>query len=144
MFEYETEIVIRRNVQDVFDFVIRGENIPQWAPRVSEVKQLTPGPIQVGSKILEVVSLPFRSDEVLWEITKYEPPYKCTFDSTSFLGTTEVEFSVREVEDGSHLSVNVVGHGIGIFGLLDPLLGKAALLGRKQYMKKIKKILESQ
>ncbi|HYP38799.1 MAG TPA: SRPBCC family protein [Chloroflexia bacterium] len=53
--KYKSSIVIRRPVDEVFDFVAAGffENRPTWSPYVQDAQKLSDGPVGVGTKGIE-------------------------------------------------------------------------------------------
>lgn len=54
--KYKSSIVIRRPVEEVFDFVATGffENRPSWTPYAQEAQKLSDGPVGAGTKGTEI------------------------------------------------------------------------------------------
>lgn len=143
MFEYETEIVIRRPVEAVFAYITDLQAIPEWATPVKDIRQETPGNPQLGTKFVEIVGTPFGDAEVHWEIIDLEPGKKCTYAGHSGLATTEVTFICEPADGGTLVQAHGSGQGRGLLRLLTPLLGNRALALRKDALVQLKERLES-
>ncbi len=50
MIKFEVTIIIHRPLEDVFRFVAQGENGSKWNSAVKEVKQISEGPVGVGTR----------------------------------------------------------------------------------------------
>jgi uncharacterized membrane protein len=55
MIRVEQSVEVNRPVEEVFAFMNEMANIFKWSQQIDEIRQLTPGPIQLGSKF-EIVS----------------------------------------------------------------------------------------
>jgi glyoxylase-like metal-dependent hydrolase (beta-lactamase superfamily II) len=68
------QVVIRRPVRDVFEFVADERNEPRYNPRMRRVEQLTAGPIGVGTRFRAETASLGRIVAMLIQCTGYEPP----------------------------------------------------------------------
>jgi hypothetical protein len=50
VFDIEGEIVIKRPVEEVFDFAVDVRNEPRYNPHMRRAEQITDGPIGVGTR----------------------------------------------------------------------------------------------
>ncbi len=69
MLEFENTIRIDRPIDEVFAFLSDFENIPKWNYYVLEVRQLSDGPIGIGTTYHQVR----KTDEQDFRITEFEP-----------------------------------------------------------------------
>jgi carbon monoxide dehydrogenase subunit G len=49
MDNFEATVLIDRPIEQVFDFLVDGENDQKFSPRVLEIKKVTDGPIRAGT-----------------------------------------------------------------------------------------------
>lgn len=101
-------VVIDRSPEAVFRFI--GEqfftNYPRWSPEVRELRQISPGPVRVGTRARQVrVDLGHRSESI-FAVTIFTPdrrvcfegiscPYHCDYEIMAFSSksSTEVRFT---------------------------------------------------
>ena len=72
MIRFEQTIEIDRPVEEVFAYLADFRNVPTWNYYVHEVRQLTPGPVAVGTVYDQVR----RTDGQRYRVTAYDPPRK--------------------------------------------------------------------
>ena len=65
------EIIIKRPVEEVFDFVADERNEPRYNPRMLRAEKLTPGPVGLGSRYHAVMQSRPRPVEMTIECTSY-------------------------------------------------------------------------
>jgi uncharacterized protein YndB with AHSA1/START domain len=70
----EGEILIRRPVEEVFDFVADERNEPQYNRRMTKAEKITPGPVGVGTRFRSVMTGVGRAAEMTIDFTGYEQP----------------------------------------------------------------------
>jgi hypothetical protein len=61
MAHIEGEIILNRSAEEVFDFVADERNEPCYNPRMLSVKQITDGPIGVGTRFRTELKTPART-----------------------------------------------------------------------------------
>lgn len=91
---------IARPVDEVFAFLEDFTNVPTWNHWVREVRQVTPGPIGVGTVFHQVR----RDDEQRYRITAHRPPHELvvtTIDGSSPAFTRAM--ILRHAGDGTSL-----------------------------------------
>jgi uncharacterized membrane protein len=69
----ENKITINRPVNDVFAFLLDGDNNPKWRPGVLDIQRLTAKPDGVGSKFKQGLKGPGGRIDGDFEITECEP-----------------------------------------------------------------------
>jgi uncharacterized protein YndB with AHSA1/START domain len=72
--QVEGEIVIRRPVEEVFDYVADERHEPNFNTRMSRVELLTPEPIGVGSRFGIEMTMMRRVFDMTVEFTAFERP----------------------------------------------------------------------
>jgi uncharacterized protein YndB with AHSA1/START domain len=72
MAHIEGEIVIKRPVDEVFDFVADERNEPRYNPRMLHAEKVSDGPIGVGTEFRVETATRRGSAEMAIEITRYE------------------------------------------------------------------------
>ena len=70
MAKWETSIVIKRSVEDVFGFVNSPHTNPLWHAGVDEMKKVSDGPINVGTKFLIIKRILGRRLETVTQVTE--------------------------------------------------------------------------
>jgi uncharacterized protein YndB with AHSA1/START domain len=144
MVDRTLSIVIDRPLEEVFTYVTEAEKIPEWSPVVIDARQIPPGKIEVGTKIVQTVKTVISKTEVSWEIVAYEPKSLCRYAADSAYFTGEVTFSVEEAGGGTKFTVHDHGSPRGLLRLFEPLIRRADLNSRHKNLAAIKENLESQ
>lgn len=68
-------IFIDRPAQDVFDYVMSLERTPEWRPRMSDARWLTPGEPGVGSRFRVSAKALLYTFHFELEVTEWDPPH---------------------------------------------------------------------
>jgi hypothetical protein len=89
---FTNDVVIRRTPPDVFEFVADFTRIPTWNHAIRATRQVTPGPVTLGTAFRQVRTLPTEAEEV-FEVTTWEPGRRVaiTGDFGPFRGTLAYE-----------------------------------------------------
>ena len=69
-------VIINRPVEEVFAFVTDPTTTPQWQSNLIRSELLTPGPMGVGTQVLEIRRLGKSESQAVWEVTEYDSPAK--------------------------------------------------------------------
>lgn len=72
----QNSVFINRSVDDVFAFVTDPTTTSQWQSNLVRSEILTPGPMGMGTRILEVRRLGNAERQAEWVVTAYEPSVK--------------------------------------------------------------------
>jgi uncharacterized protein YndB with AHSA1/START domain len=100
---FSNTLRIRRPAGEVFAYLARFENLPRWNYAISETRKLSAGPVGVGSRYLQVRSVPRPSEET-FEVTEFEPDRRLVlrggFGPLSGAATYELE----PTADGTRLT----------------------------------------
>ncbi len=138
MLEKEYSTVINRPVHEVFEYVTDPAKIPGWASYIEKVRVNPPGPLGVGSEIIQTV----RGREAVWQVTAYEPDVFCKYEADYWYATANVTYRVERVENGTRFSIHDKGYRKGFMRLVEPILNRIDIYYRKRQMEIIKEALE--
>ena len=125
----EGHIVIRRPVDEVFDFVADERNEPRFNPRMLRVELLTPGPIGVGTRFAAEVSTGRRTAPMTIECTAHDRPTR--LGSLTHMPTMDIDgaLTFRPVAEGTRMEWSWDVEPRGALRFAGPLIG---WIGRRQ------------
>jgi uncharacterized membrane protein len=140
--KYDAEVVIDRPIEEVFAFFVDLANLPSWSTIV-EARLITPGPMRIGSRFLEVFPIgPWRY-HVVSEVLAYEPPRQLAFRSVSagrvrWTGTAEFwEVGPASTRLRAHGEVRLRG-----LGLLEGLMAGELQRNEASELARLKEVME--
>jgi hypothetical protein len=127
MARVEGEIVIKRPVEEVFDFVADERNEPRYNPHMLRSEKLTPGPIGVGTRFSAEMATVRGSAPMTIEFTVYERPRLLALTARLSKMDIEGSLSFDPVPEGTRMrwSWEIEPRGfLRLFGLLVARLGR--------------------
>jgi uncharacterized protein YndB with AHSA1/START domain len=143
MTRIEASVVIDRSAERVWKFISDNNNAPKWNPGVLELKQVSAGPLGVGTTLQSKWSTrPFLAES---RITEYEPNQRITAEVTSpqmMRGTREI-LSLENVEGKTKLISVWVLKLNGFYRLLVPFRVGGVRRFNEVRVSNAKRILES-
>lgn len=144
MFQIEGEILIRRPVEEVFDFAADERNEPRYNPHMRRAEQIMDGPIGVGTRFRAEIRSMGRTVPMSTEITAYERPRR--YGSSTHLSFMDTRGTVtfEPVPEGTRIRWSWEVEPRGALKLLTPIMGR---LGRRQEQANwegLKRVLERQ
>jgi uncharacterized protein YndB with AHSA1/START domain len=144
MAQIEGEILIRRSVEDVFDFVADERNEPRYNPRMLRAEKLSPGPIGVGTRFDAEMATMRGSASMTIEFTAYEPPRWLA--STTRLSNMDIEgtLSFDRVPEGTRMRWWWKIEPRGFLRLLGPLVARLGRRQERMIWTGLKKLLEEE
>jgi uncharacterized membrane protein len=114
--EVDREIDVDRPADEVFDRLVRIEDLPHWQPAILEATLTSPGPLGLGSTARIVVSAAGQRTEALGTITAFDRPRLIALQATA--GSAEITARV-EVKPLSGASCRVsIGTTVKLGGML--------------------------
>ncbi len=142
MTTFEHSVVIRRPVEEVWDYVIDPANDPVWQGAVIEVRSSHPQ-LEVGSTIDEVSMFLGRRFEITWVVTEHEPPHYSAV--TLAKGPVPMQGSYRfdPVEGGTRFTMKGETEAHGLFRLAEPVFARLARREWASYCEVLKDLLEA-
>jgi len=138
-------ITIDRPVQEVFAYVADHANDKYWKPFVTESRQVTAGPIGVGTRF-EIVAVAWnyrKAGEV--EILEYEPHsyYVYRAHDKNYPFIARLWFSESPSGSGTQLRGQVEFQARGLWKALTPLFLMFIRRQSKQTFARLKRVIES-
>lgn len=110
-------VTIDRSLEDVFLFVTDQANSKLWKPFVTESRQLSPGPIGVGTRFVEGIHVWHRHLAGIIEITEYEPhsryAYRTLEEPYPFSLMAQMSFQATASGTSIRGQVHFQGHSPG-------------------------------
>lgn len=122
MIHMEGEVVIRRPVELVFDFVADACNEPRYNRNIIEAEKVSSGPVGRGARFRNKTRSMGRTTEWTIDITGYERPRRLGTALRSAAMDIRGEMSFGRVADGTRMKWSWDLMPRGIFKLLAPLV----------------------
>lgn len=137
-------IEINRPQGEVFAYLDELDKHSEWQGDLISSKLETEGPVGVGTRASDTRKVPGGPREMIYEITKHDPPHRSSWRVLDGPVRAVGSVVVDSLDDGARSRVtvefNLEGHGIGV--LIAPF---ARMQARKQVPRdqaKLKEILE--
>ena len=139
----EGEIVIRRPIDEVFDFVADESNEPTFNPRMLRAEQLTDGPIGKGTRFLASTRSMGRTFDMTIEFTTYERPTR--LGSTTSMSSADTSGMLTFAPDpqGTRMRWSWDVRPKGVSKLLAPLINRMGTHQEKVIWTSLKRHLET-
>lgn len=144
MLRVESETVIERPVNQVFQFAANVSNHPLWVPAVAEVRRSSAEePVGPQETFVQAVQFLGRRFEATFRVIEVEADRRIVFESIS--GPVEMKVSETYEAIGEQTRVNQVlqGEPRGFFNVASPLLVKLTKRQLDNAVANLKDILES-
>lgn len=144
MARIEGETLIRRSVEDVFDFVADERNEPQYNPRMLRSEKITPGPIAPGTQFRAEIKTMRRTAEMTIEFTAYERPTRLA--SATHLSTMEIEGTLTfdPAPEGTRMRWSWEVETRGLLKLMAPIVTRMGQRQEQTIWTNLKHLLEDQ
>lgn len=135
--------VVRRPVEEVFDFVADGRNEPLYNPRMVRSVMLTPGPVRAGTRWSATMAAPGREIHLATRTTTYDRPRR--LGSVSSMPGMDMDGAVtfRDDPEGTRVSWSWQLHPHGLLRLAAPVLTRIGRRQEQQTWDGLKKHLET-
>jgi uncharacterized membrane protein len=116
------EIFIKRDPDEVFEFISQVENNPLWQAGMTSCKVTTSGPISAGSHYEQEANFLGREVKSVFEITEFEDGRLIT--GKSIRGSFPISFTriVTPVEKGAQVETYIQGDPKGFYKIAQPLM----------------------
>ncbi len=141
----EESVDIGRPVEEVFAFATDPKTWSEWAGPVIEVRQPALGQLrQQGGKFATVNKFLGRRFETRYEVTAYEPDRRFSYRSTDGPVPHEETFNFEAVPGGgTRCTQTAEFEAGGFFGLVGPLLQRAAGRQSRNDPRTLKDLIEA-
>jgi len=137
------EIVIRRPINEVFDFVADERNEPRYNPRMRYAEKVSPGPIGPGTRFrAATTAMGLRTAEMTIEITGYDRPGRLA--SSTQVSTMDIngELTFAAVREGTRLRWSWDVDTVRCSKLLAPVVARLAGRQEQRIWTNLKQVLE--
>ena len=116
----ESCTVIRRPLEDVFEFADNPKNEHLWQPLTTQSEQVSEGPTQAGTKGRGSGRFLGKQVDATWEVTEYVPYEKVRFtiDADGLLFYVVWQFDRVDQGTGVRFAYDLVGDIPKVFGRL--------------------------
>jgi uncharacterized protein YndB with AHSA1/START domain len=149
--QVEGEIVIRRPVEEVFDYVADERHEPNFNSRMSRVELLTPEPIGAGARFGVEMTMMRRVFDVTVEFTAFERPRLLGSTSRSLPRggkgrplVTAGSLTFEPVSEGTRMRWSWQVETPGAMRLLAPLVSRMGRRQERRVWTSLKRLLEEQ
>ena len=142
----DQSVVVARPPAEVFDFLVRGENLPLWDESVLECTPLNSGPVGVGTRFLGASSILGRRIPWTVEVTEFVPGVRSESRAVDGRLSFTVSYEVHPVPEGTQVRYRLVADaGVGTaFGLaLGPVVQKVQTKTVKANLDRLVHLLEA-
>jgi uncharacterized protein YndB with AHSA1/START domain len=106
MSRIETNVLINRPVNEVWDFFSHWEKMPTWANGLQSIEKIAEGPLGVGTRFSVVIVFLGRDEKETMEIVAFEP-YKRFAYKVVELAHEEFEYTFEPVGHSTNLLAHI-------------------------------------
>jgi uncharacterized protein YndB with AHSA1/START domain len=138
---FTNTVTIDRPPPEVFAFLARLENIPQWNYAISETWNETGGPVRVGSRYRQTRTLPTPSEET-FVVTAFEPGRRLSIRGTLGPFHGDNTYVLEPAGDGTILSNTMSLRASGPLRFVAPLAASRVKEAVAANLHTLKEILE--
>jgi uncharacterized protein YndB with AHSA1/START domain len=143
MAHIEGEIVIKRPVDEVFDFVADERNEPRYNPRMVRAEKVSDGPIGVGTQFHAETATRRGSAEMAIEITRHERPSR--LESSTRLSNMDIAGALTfdPVPGGTRMQWVWDVRPRGVLKLMSPIISRMGERQERIIWTNLKRVLEA-
>lgn len=98
--EARQSICINRSPEEIFAYMSDFENLTDWCTVIISVKNISPGTVQVGTRVRSTIRFLGRWSETTFEIVEYKPGRFLTIKSISGIAPCLFHYQFDPLEDG--------------------------------------------
>jgi len=139
--KFSNTITIKRPPREIFAYLADFENLPRWNYAITEARKITPGPVGVGSKYLQVRTTPRRSEET-FEVIEFEPDSRLTVHGAFGPLSGQASYLLDRTADGTKLTNAMDLRPGGVLNLVAPLATSRVRTAVANNLDKLREILE--
>ena len=145
MIRAQSQVVIKRSVEDVFTYVSDGffQNYPKWSPEVVKLERLSPGSVGLGTAARQVRIDGGRRTISTFQVNEYEELKKISFVSTS-RPHFSAHYGVEPMRDSTRLTFTFELKPESLIRPFERLVAGAVRAGSYRVVNKLKRLLENE
>ena len=133
---------IRRPPSEVFAFLVDPANIPKWNYAIDSARQVSPGPVGIGTRIQQKRSVP-RPATVELVITELVPDRRMVLEGDIGPLSGTLIYQIERVPEGTRLTNTADLSGRGPLRVLAPLAANRVRDAVAANLDKLRDLLES-
>ena len=122
MIQVKTSTSIKANRADVFAFLMDVSNRPKIIPLLERVVLLDDGPINLGSKCVEISTIAGRKLETTYQVVTYRENEAVSVVTTESIFPIRVDMYLEENRDLTDLSIQLSFKLSGVLALSSPIV----------------------
>ena len=105
----ERTVTVAKPPADVFPWLLEADRVPRWMTGLEVYEPLEPGPLHVGSRIRQELSVSGQQLRFELELTELAPPHRAVlrFEGSGFKAANE--YAVREAAGGADVTWVISG-----------------------------------
>ena len=101
MIRIEREIIVECPAGEVFDRLVRIEDLPRWQPAIVDAAITSPEPVGVGSTIRLVLNAAGKRTEATGRVTEFEEGERLGLEATAGPATVNARVHITPVTESS-------------------------------------------
>jgi uncharacterized protein YndB with AHSA1/START domain len=137
-------VEINRSAEDVFAYLDALERHGEWQQGIVRTKDVTPGPVRVGTRATDIRRMGPIKGTVTYEVVEYDPPRRTAFKGVNGAVRVVGSVTVESLDAGrSRLTLELDFEGRGIGKLFAPMARKQAAREVPQDQQQLKERLEA-
>jgi carbon monoxide dehydrogenase subunit G len=136
-------VVIERTPEEVWKVVADLDTHAEWRPAIVELRQMSGGPLGVGSRIREVLS--WRGREIVIDdvVTAFEPPHRLGIHGGWKAADFDVDFRLEPSGDGTEVTMDWPLHPKSLLmKVAAPFMGGAMRRATREELRLLKEFVE--
>ena len=114
-------IDIARPPEAVAAYQFDAANDPTWISGVRTAEQLTPGAIDVGSRVRRIGTFLGRPIEWVMDVAEFVPARRLAMHAVRSPFPMDVTYELEPADGGTHATIRIRGQAGGLYSLLGPL-----------------------
>ena len=105
----ESTVTIAKLPEDVFPWLVEADKVPQWMTGLERYEPVEPGPLRVGSRISQQLSVSGQQLSFELEVTELAPPQRAVlrFEGSGFKAANE--YGLAPADGGTRVTWVVSG-----------------------------------
>lgn len=142
--DIETEIVIARPVNDVFEYAADASNAPAWYANIESVDWKTPRPAEVGSRVEFVARFLGRTLHYTYEFVELVPEQRLVMRTQQGPFPMETTYTWEATpSDSTRMKLRNRGAPTGFSRVMAPIMKPAMRRANRKDLARLKLILEA-
>ena len=142
----DDSIIINRPRDQVFAYAVDPTNVPLYSSSLIEFKQVTPGPVQKGTRNEGAIKVAGKRIDFTNEVVEFEEGRHWLARTIDSPFPVDLEVTYEDVESGTKVTWHEEAEGLGSFfgKLADPLVARMRAKDVRSNLAQLKELLEAE